>query len=382
MRSQRGTVVQGDMVCWFGNTDLTGAHACLAECEMAAYSDQFASEMQFATNSRTEDTVRQQMIKGMSLGDQNDTLGMASAFHEEGDTLQSSTASIRHIAIEKRFDEELGFLIGERTELAKLPGRFVPVQQVQQVQQVTPPSSAPAAPARPAMFGIGLKIADFPPHKVLKVNDLRDESNRSIKQAITKGDVLEAIDGNSVDDYTIDQLEILVFGPLNTIVMLELQNPSTGRRYTVQARRHIPITFACGLTLSEKAFPHKVLRVDELLDPSNEHVSHLVEKDDILLAVDGVDATRKMMNVLKDVILGEIDSVVNFTLSSARTGNTYDIAVKRHIPVSSWVRWDEQGGMAAANAKQAQFKPHSAPPPEVIGQLKGFGGDDVTGEFI
>ena len=61
---------------------------------------------------------------------------------------------------------------------------------------------------------------------------------------------------------------------------------------------------------------------------------------------------------------------------------TYDIAVKRHIPVSSWVRWDEQGGMAAANAKQAQYKPLSAPPPEVIDQLKGFGGDDVTGEFI
>jgi len=56
-------------------------------------------------------------MQGMGGGggqdDGVDTLGMASAFQEEGDTLQTSTASIRHIRIEKRFDAECGFLIGK-----------------------------------------------------------------------------------------------------------------------------------------------------------------------------------------------------------------------------------------------------------------------------
>jgi len=29
-------------------------------------------------------------------------------------------------------------------------------------------------------------------------------------------------------------------------------------------------------------------------------------------------------------------------LVSSLAGDTFDVAVKRHIPVSSWVRWDEQ----------------------------------------
>mmetsp|Transcript_52903 Transcript_52903/g.125911 ORF Transcript_52903/g.125911 Transcript_52903/m.125911 type:complete len:367 (-) Transcript_52903:101-1201(-) len=366
---------------------------------MAAYSDQYSS-MQFAnttttTTTRTEDTVREVMMKGMGgAGQESDTLGMASGFQEEGDTLQTSTASIRHMRIEKRYDAECGFLIGEVTELEKVPRRRVVAErsapaQVAMAAVPSPapqlPSAPPAAPARPAMYGIGLKIADFPPHKVLKVNDLRDEANVSIKNSISKGDLLEAIDDNSVDDYTIDQLEILVFGGLDTIVNLALFNPSTNRRYVVRARRHIPITFACGFTLSEKTVPHRVLRVDELLDPANEHVSYLVEIGDIIVAVDGVDVTKTPMNPLKDVILGEIDSVVTLTFASARNGNTFSVAVKRHIPVSSWIRWDEQGGMAAANEKQMQYKPNSAPPPDALlgpGELKGFHPDDVTGEFI
>ena len=42
--------------------------------------------------------------------------------------------------------------------------------------------------------------------QVLKVMNLRDESNRSIQSAITKGDLLEAVNDHSVDDYTIDQV--------------------------------------------------------------------------------------------------------------------------------------------------------------------------------
>ena len=38
--------------------------------------------------------------------------------------------------------------------------------------------------ARDNMFGIGLKIADFHPHKVLSVNNLRDERMQQINHMV------------------------------------------------------------------------------------------------------------------------------------------------------------------------------------------------------
>jgi hypothetical protein len=78
-----------------------------------------------------------------------------------------------HIRVEKRFDPELGIVIGERTDLKKLPRRAVaPIPE----------------PARPAMYGIGLKVADSPPHKILDVTDLRDAQGKSINSQVHKGE--------------------------------------------------------------------------------------------------------------------------------------------------------------------------------------------------
>jgi hypothetical protein len=45
------------------------------------------------------------------------------------------------------------------------------------------------------------------------------------------------------------------------------------------------------------------------------------------------------------------------SLSLADTGQNYEVTFKRHIPVSSWVRWEEQGGMQAAMAPPVRKTP-------------------------
>ena len=61
------------------------------------------------------------------------------------------------------------------------------MQQMQQQQQKTFAQQAPVESyprARDNMFGIGLKIADFHPHKVLSVNNLRDERMQQINHMV------------------------------------------------------------------------------------------------------------------------------------------------------------------------------------------------------
>ena len=63
-------------------------------------------------------------------------------------------------------------------------------QQKMQQQQMQQQKFAQQAPvesyprARDNMFGIGLKIADFHPHKVLSVNNLRDERMQQINHMV------------------------------------------------------------------------------------------------------------------------------------------------------------------------------------------------------
>lgn len=49
----------------------------------------------------------------------NDTLGVATAFQKDGDTLQSATTAVRGmgLSVERFFDQELGIVIGEKTPL-------------------------------------------------------------------------------------------------------------------------------------------------------------------------------------------------------------------------------------------------------------------------
>mmetsp|Transcript_4540 Transcript_4540/g.8904 ORF Transcript_4540/g.8904 Transcript_4540/m.8904 type:complete len:320 (+) Transcript_4540:89-1048(+) len=307
-----------------------------------------------------------------------ETLGLASAYQKEGDTLQSATASIMHIKVEKRFDPELGIVIGERTEVCPMGKRVHAPPKA----RAPPP---PVEPARPAMFGIGIKVADYPPHAVLEVNDLRDPQGRGIRNAVNKGDVLEAINGSSVHDITIEALELAVFGLKDTVVDLLFVSPTAGRQYHVQALRHVPISFALGISLTLKR-PFQIQRVDELLDAQNNNVNHLVEAGDILEAFNGMPVAELAIRPVQDIIFGPIDSIVNLTLRSVRNNTTYEVAVKRHLPSAAWGRWEDYGGMVPdAGSSVVSSGIENAQEGEDEGQsnlLSGFGNDDVTGEFI
>lgn len=48
---------------------------------------------------------------------------------------------------------------------------------------------------------------------------------------------------------------------------------------------------------------------------------------------------------VEEIIFGPIDSIVSITFRSVQTNKLYDLALKRHLPVVSWLRWEEHGGM-------------------------------------
>ena len=59
----------------------------------------------------------------------------------------------------------------------------------------------------------------------------------------------------------------------------------------------------------------------------------------------------------QDIIFGPIDSHCTIVFKSLRSASNYQVTFKRHIPVSSWVRWEEQGGMHAAMAPPLKQSP-------------------------
>eukprot|EP00286_Rhodomonas_abbreviata_P028257 CAMPEP_0181315306 /NCGR_PEP_ID=MMETSP1101-20121128/15303_1 /TAXON_ID=46948 /ORGANISM="Rhodomonas abbreviata, Strain Caron Lab Isolate" /LENGTH=367 /DNA_ID=CAMNT_0023422501 /DNA_START=9 /DNA_END=1112 /DNA_ORIENTATION=+ len=364
----------------------------------------------YADPSSPADLVRQAMYGGekeYSRG-AKDTFGLGSGMQSDGDTLQSASASLRDqsISVTPYFDEELGMVIGESTDLqiSQAPKKRVTAKAPAPVQRSAPrpPPEAPAAPKRQDMFGIGLKVADDPPHKILSVNNLRDNYDRSINHLVDPNDILEAVDGNPVGHLSIDELETYVFGPKHSMAELALRKPD-GQGYSVQAQRHIHVQFALGMSITTEP-PHYVMRVDELLDQQNNNVSHMVQPGDMVEKVDGTFVEQLPMKRLEAIIFGPIDSTVVVTFKKAQTGKMYNLAVKRHVPVVCWLRWEEQGGMAMqappsvnnAPPPPAPFVEHAPPPPPPArpdpafippppapgNDMYGFGDTEVTGEFI
>mmetsp|Transcript_84129 Transcript_84129/g.123043 ORF Transcript_84129/g.123043 Transcript_84129/m.123043 type:complete len:271 (+) Transcript_84129:212-1024(+) len=266
-------------------------------------------------------------------------------------------------------------------------------QQQQQQQQIDVNYPKP----RENMFGIGLKITDFFPHKVLSVNNLRDQDMNQINNQVSKGDILEYIDNTAVEQLNIDELEWHIFGPSSEMVTLSFFRPGSGHRYQARVKRHVPIQFALGMSVT-RVSPYSVKRVDELLDPNNDNIGDLVEAGDLIEFVNGKNYATEKVRVLEDIIFGAIDSMCTIVLRSLRTGQSYEVTFKRHIPVSSWMRWEEQGGMHAAMApplrKSAPVVQNYMPPAPALegvrrdplsqfgSSLKGFEPEDVTGEFI
>ena len=316
-----------------------------------------------------------------------------------GDTLQSATTAVRSMGInvQRFFDPELGVVIGEKTAL--MPGRPRHLGGSSEAQEImktsgraqrsaAPPSVSPplqeAVPTLPKprenMYGIGLRIAESPPHKVLAVNDLRDAGMKQINHVVFKGDILRAVGDTDVEILNMDELEWHIFGHKGEMVTLFFFRPTTGQSFAVPVKRHVPIQFALGMSVTRQA-PYSVKRVDELLDPNNDNVGDLVEAGDLIEFVNGRNCANEGLKVLDDIVFGPIDSLCKIVFRRLRTGQNYELVFKRHIPVSSWWRWEDAGGMQAANWEPPEDNAPSLPVLQG-GSLKGFEADDVTGEFI
>ena len=171
-----------------------------------------------------------------------------------------------------------------------------------------------------------------------------------------KGDILLYINETPVEQLNIDELEWHIFGRKGEMVVLALYRPSSGQTYNVRVNRHIPIQFALGMSVTREP-PYSVKRVDELLDPNNENIGDMVEAGDLIESVNGRNCMMEKMRVLEDIIFGPIDSHCTIVFKSLRSASNYKVTFKRHIPVSSWVRWEEQGGMHAAMAPPLKQTP-------------------------
>ena len=171
-----------------------------------------------------------------------------------------------------------------------------------------------------------------------------------------KGDILLYINETPVEQLNIDELEWHIFGRKGEMVVLALYRPSNGQTYNIRVNRHIPIQFALGMSVTREP-PYSVKRVDELLDPNNENIGDMVEAGDLIESVNGRNCMMEKMRVLEDIIFGPIDSHCTIVFKSLRSASNYKVTFKRHIPVSSWVRWEEQGGMHAAMAPPLKQTP-------------------------
>lgn len=164
------------------------------------------------------------------------------------------------------------------------------------------------------------------------------------------------INETPVEQLNIDELEWHIFGRKGEMVVLALYRPSNGQTYNIRVNRHIPIQFALGMSVTREP-PYSVKRVDELLDPNNENIGDMVEAGDLIESVNGRNCMMEKMRVLEDIIFGPIDSHCTIVFKSLRSASNYKVTFKRHIPVSSWVRWEEQGGMHAAMAPPLKQTP-------------------------
>ena len=241
-----------------------------------------------------------------------ETLALASAFQQYGDTLQSaSTRLLGTSRVELAYDRETGELIGERTEFKKIAPKLEKERAVR--ERSVPLPEAP--PVRNDLYGIGLKISNDAPHRVIEATNLRDPNGQSLNHLVSRGDTLESVDDVKVSDLTIDEVELRIFGPENSLVALSLSGKNK-RPYSIQVVRHILVQFALGLSFSSSP-PYEVISVNQVLDPNDVDVTNAINIGDQLMFVDGAPA-NDVKRIQQQVIFGRVDSVVRLTLKDPR----------------------------------------------------------------
>jgi hypothetical protein len=332
-------------------------------------------------------------IRTIAPANYPETLALSSAFQQYGDTLQTSSARLLgNSRVELAFDRETGELVGERTEFKKIAPR--PERERAVRERSAPVPEAP--PVRSDMYGIGLKISNDSPHRIIEATNLRDLNGHSINQLVGRGDTLESVNDVKITDMSIDDVELLIFGPENSLVSLALSGKNK-RPYSIQVKRHLLVQFAMGLAFSSTP-PYEVISVNEVMDPNDVQITNAISIGDQLMFVDGAPA-NDIRRIQQQVVFGRIDSKVRLTLKDPRAGTgagagaggqLRDVVVKRHLPAVAWSRLNDTDARRQPHSRassirsgggSAAWSPAPQAPPDRTTSIV-FDGDDVTGEFI
>lgn len=86
-----------------------------------------------------------------------------------------------------------------------------------------------------------MKISNTPPHHVLSVSELMDETGAIVNDAVGLGDELTAIDKVPVRSMPVGHVVKHVAGPAGTMVHLTFRNPRTDENYSITAQRHVSL---------------------------------------------------------------------------------------------------------------------------------------------
>ena len=89
---------------------------------------------------------------------------------------------------------------------------------------------------------IGMKISNTPPHHVLSVTELMNETGAIVNEAVGLGDELTAIEKVPVRSMPVGDVVRHVAGPAGTLVHLTFRNPRTDQIYSIVCQRHHPLT--------------------------------------------------------------------------------------------------------------------------------------------
>jgi len=107
---------------------------------------------------------------------------------------------------------------------------------------LSPGSSSMLSPGGTVRGVIGMKISNTPPHHVLSVTELMDETGAIVNGAVGLGDELTGIDKVPVHSMPVGDVVRHVAGLAGTLVQLAFRNPRTDETYAVTAQRHLALT--------------------------------------------------------------------------------------------------------------------------------------------
>ncbi len=83
-----------------------------------------------------------------------------------------------------------------------------------------------------------------------------------------------------------------------------------------------------------------VPQVSSLIDRQGNDITHLIAEGDTIISLNG-----KGVKSPQEVLFGLINSVAVVSVGSQATGQAWDVEIRRHMPLHSWVAWHGNGGI-------------------------------------